>query len=140
MNKTIKEFITLSLISIVVISLLVWFFTARENKRSAARAAQARAAAVEKYADYTPAERAAAKTIGDKPDLVPIREYHRRVLNDPYSVRYGDAYGPLLATCQDKKPCWSIRLNYRAKNAFGAYINQSQVYFIRSGQVVDVMD
>ena len=52
-----------------------------------------------------------------------VKDYLRKVLNDPYSVKY-EEWSPVSKTATG----FAVRCKYRAKNSFGAYILAHQIF------------
>lgn len=84
--------------------------------------------------------------IGPKPANSPwdgsvacVNDYLNKVLLDPYSVKYEEWSAVTFITYQDQN-FWAVRIKYRAKNAFGAYILEEKVALIRNNQVVALLD
>jgi|GEM_PF-6827358 tetratricopeptide (TPR) repeat protein len=68
-----------------------------------------------------------------------VKDYLNKVLLDPYSVKYEEWSAVTLITYQGQD-FWAVRVKYRAKNAFGAYILEEKVALMRNNQVVALLD
>lgn len=66
--------------------------------------------------------------------LMEVRDYLRSTMNDYDSSEFM-GWTPLTILFRDGRPYWVIRLKMRAKNAFGAYVIDDSIYFIRNGTV-----
>lgn len=70
-----------------------------------------------------------------------VQDYLRRNLNDAGSVQYVE-WSKVNVISSDTGPYkYWVRCKYRAKNAFGAYVLQNQIFYLdKDGEVVDVKD
>lgn len=78
------------------------------------------------------------KVIGEPPTAeggLAVRKYLRQVLNDYNSSEFVEWSGVGKTTVKNE-PYWVIKLRLRAKNAFGAYILKTVIFYIRNDQVV----
>jgi len=68
-----------------------------------------------------------------------VKDYLRHVLHDPDSIKYQD-WSPVTAV-DTPTHAYMVRCRYRAKNAYGAYVQENQIFYLDdSGAVVNVMD
>lgn len=56
-------------------------------------------------------------------------------LNDPTSFEIVE-WSPVIATTRNQRPCWAVRLKYRARNAFNALMLHEDEFYIRDGKVI----
>jgi len=63
-----------------------------------------------------------------------VKEYLQETLDDPSSVEYVGWSAVYIENINGMKS-WAVRVKYRAKNSFGAYILQDQVALIRDNKV-----
>lgn len=82
------------------------------------------------------------KKIGEKPknsewdaSVRPVKQYLRKHLKDPGSVKYIE-WSPVHLTRVNGSPFWRVRVKYRAKNSFGGYVIEEKLAYIMNGQVV----
>lgn len=86
------------------------------------------------------AEAAYRQQCGDKPgptwngSVMAVQLHLRRTAHDPKSIEMESCTNPVLTS--DK--CWRTSCVYRGKNAFGAKIRNSNVFFIQNDKVFDV--
>lgn len=66
-----------------------------------------------------------------------VERFLQRSLKDPKSFEAIDWYKP-VAHLLEGKYAWAVRVRYRAKNSFGAYVIEDQIFYIQHGQVVYV--
>ena len=65
-----------------------------------------------------------------------VEDFLRARLNDPYSVKY-EKWSKVIKG----KNGYMVRVRYRAKNKFGAYVLQDQVFSLdKHGNVTNVID
>ena len=73
----------------------------------------------------------------------PVVKYLRAILNDPSNLKFENwssvFHGRILVN-ETWLKCWGVRVDYRAKNAFGEYVRKHQVFYIRYNKVVKVKD
>lgn len=88
--------------------------------------------------------RAELDIIGEKPEssgydgrVAPAVEYLKTALHDYDSSEFVKWF-PVVKTTYKGKPCWGVKMQLRAKNAFGAYVNSTPFFYIQKGQVVGV--
>ena len=68
-----------------------------------------------------------------------VKDYLRHVLHDPDSIKYQD-WSPVTAV-DTPTHAYMVRCRYRAKNAYGAYVQENQIFYLdAAGAVVNVMD
>ena len=64
--------------------------------------------------------------------VLPVKEYLKKVLKDPKSIEYIEWF-PVQET-QDGN--YKVRVKYRAKNSFGGYVLNDQLFFLNSEGIV----
>ena len=84
--------------------------------------------------------------IGEKPEnsswdgsVRPVKEYLKERLRDPDSVEYME-WSPVHLAYLNGEPVWRVRGKYRAKNAFGGYVIEEKLFYMRHSQVVAFED
>lgn len=91
-------------------------------------------------------KRQAEEALGPKPSsssydgsVKCVKDYLSKHLLDPYSVKY-DGWSKVGKFEYEGELYWIVRVRYRAKNAFGAYILSEQVAFMRRNEVLFMKD
>lgn len=64
-----------------------------------------------------------------------VKEYLKRNLNDPGSVKYESWYEAV-----EHGEYWAVRVRFRAKNAFGGYVLEDKIALIQNSEVVQMLD
>lgn len=65
-----------------------------------------------------------------------VKDYLKKNVKDPSSLKFQDWFKPMLVEVDGKK-YWRVKVTYRAKNSFGAVVLETGYAFIRHNQVVD---
>ena len=83
---------------------------------------------------------------GEKPENSPwdgsvyeVKTFLENHLKDPDSVEYIDWYKPSLKE-HNGDEYWGVKVKYRAKNSFGGYVVNTQLFLIKDGNVVTYLD
>ena len=63
-----------------------------------------------------------------------VKEYLEQTLDDPSSIEFVSWSGVYIENINGMKS-WAVRVRYRAKNAFGAYVLKDELALIRDDQV-----
>jgi len=83
---------------------------------------------------------------GEKPEnslwdgsVYEVKTFLENHLKDPDSVEYIDWYKPSLKE-HNGDEYWGVKVKYRAKNSFGGYVVNTQLFLIKDGNVVTYLD
>lgn len=71
--------------------------------------------------------------------VIEVKNFLDANLKDPKSVQYAEWSKVNLGTYQNQK-CWWVRCKYRAKNSFGGYVVNNQLFYISNGKVIGYKD
>ncbi len=64
--------------------------------------------------------------------VLPVKEYLKKLLKDPKSIEYIEWFA--VQETQDGN--YKVRVKYRAKNSFGGYVLNDQLFFLNSEGIV----
>jgi LysM repeat protein/predicted nucleic acid-binding Zn ribbon protein len=80
-------------------------------------------------------------TLGAKPSqskdgrVQSVMDYYNENFNDPYSMRFV-RWSDIEKIYYQNEPYWAVKVKFRAKNIFNAYILVEETYYIRKNKVV----
>lgn len=79
--------------------------------------------------------------IGEKPKqsangaVTAVQKYFNDYLHNPYSLRVV-SWGKIKKSYIRTEPYWTVRVKYRARNIFNAYVLADVIYYIRRNKVI----
>jgi len=108
------------------------------ERLAAAETAKLEAQKAERNALYARIEAHAGKEPDNTSARVLVRVQLEKRLHDPQSVKYDSWSEVQYAEYSDGKYAWCITVNYRAKNAFGAYVRNTNKGYIRNERLISL--